>query len=446
MSILLQHERRARQPSGAVQLNEASYWAKSIAFAISGHQAMDVVSGRLLDRVNTVRQEVAFGSGGIGLSGNPSYAANNYWSLSINDPPTNCTIAGLVTPRTLAVSAPVRWGSNNAFIQIRPNSTNWRINLDMSGAATLAVSSLAPSTTRSDFIVGTYDGTTIRIYTNGVFTGSIATSQTSAEGAGTLYIGSDPGTGNSCDTQFTAGWRRTLSDEEVAALYDEYWSIFRPIRRRLWVVPSAGGGVQQGAGSSSLTFTASGVGESTAAAAGSSSVTFAASGVGASTAEAAGTSSLTFTASGVGSTSGGVEAGAGTSSLTFSASAAGVSLFTAAAAGSSSLTFTVTGASTDTRPVGVYGGFELPRKRKKDELKQLIEAAYDALETPTKDIAGPVAAEVRKIVQPYKAADTVDMDLLEQNAQKIAQLELLLEQVKQRKRRTRRLKILLLDA
>jgi hypothetical protein len=426
MSILLQHERRARQPSGAVQLNEASYWTKDIAFAISGHQATDVVAGRLLGRVNTVSQEVAFGSGGIGLRGHPSHTANNYWALSINDPPTNCTIAGLITPRTLAVSGPVRWGSNNAFIQIRPNSTNWRINLDMSGAATFAVSSLAPSITRSDFIVGTYDGTTIRIYTNGVFTGSAATSQTSSEGAGSLFIGSDAGTANSCDTQFTAGWRRTFSDEEVAALYDEYWSIFRPIRRRLWVVPSAGGGVQQGAGSSSLTFTASGVGESTAAAAGSSSVTFA--------------------ASGVGSTSGGVEAGAGTSSLTFSASAAGVALFTAAAAGSSSLTFTVTGASTDTRPVGVYGGFELPRKRKKDELKQLIEAAYDALETPTKDIAGPVAAEVRKIVQPYKTADTVDMDLLEQNAQKIAQLELLLEQVKQRKRRTRRLKILLLDA
>lgn len=126
-----------------------------------------------------------------------------------------------------------------------------------------------------------------------------------------------------------------------------------------WVATDAGGGTTDGAGSSSITFSGSGVGASNIAASGSSSVTFSASGVGGATVEAAGSSSVVFSASGVSGSAGsdgassitftvsGVGAsrfdGVGSSSITFSASGVGESTVEGQGAGSSSITFTVAG-------------------------------------------------------------------------------------------------------
>ena len=105
----------------------------------------------------------------------------------------------------------------------------------------------------------------------------------------------------------------------------------------------AGGSIESGAGSASVTFTAAATSAATAESNGSASATFTAAGAGAAIAAASGSASATFAASATGAS---VAPGAGSASATFLASGAGASTF--AASGSASASFSATGASAAT--------------------------------------------------------------------------------------------------
>lgn len=107
------------------------------------------------------------------------------------------------------------------------------------------------------------------------------------------------------------------SDAEMAELTENPWQVYA--KRRIISLPAvSSSGAASGAGSSTLTFAASGTTSATKQAAGSSSLTFAASAVGTSQTVAAGSSSITFAATGA---TAATKQASGSSSLTFGVSA-----------------------------------------------------------------------------------------------------------------------------
>jgi hypothetical protein len=104
-----------------------------------------------------------------------------------------------------------------------------------------------------------------------------------------------------------------------------------------------GGDVEEGAGSTAISLTATGAGASIAAAAGAVSIAITASGAGASTAASAGAVAAALAASGVGT---GIHVAAGSAALTLACSGAGTSL--AAGAGATSCALSVVGAGAST--------------------------------------------------------------------------------------------------
>lgn len=121
---------------------------------------------------------------------------------------------------------------------------------------------------------------------------------------------------------------RALSDAEIKEVHRAPFSLFVPRRSKIYIV-GASSGSSSAAGSSTLTFAASGTTSATKRASGSSSLTFAASAAGTSSTVAVGSSSITFAATGA---TAATKQAAGSSSLTFGVSAVSTATPTTASA------------------------------------------------------------------------------------------------------------------
>lgn len=204
-----------------------------------------------------------------------------------------------------------------------------------------------------------------QFWLNGRKLGSAITAGTLSADSGDLFL-----IARASDDYAKAFFAGTLcfnaakSDAEMAALTANPWQVYA--KRRIISLPAvSSGGTVSGAGSSTLTFAATGATAATKQAAGASTLTFAPSGATSATKTAVGASTLTFGVAGAGSS---VASGAavGSSSITFAAT--GATSATKQASGSSSLTFGVSAVSpstaTDTPALDAGGGHS-PQRRKR---------------------------------------------------------------------------------
>jgi hypothetical protein len=191
-------------------------------------------------------------------------------------------------------------------------------------------------------IVGTYDGSTVRVYTNGVI-GSTTGSLTGSLGNSThnVTIGYNPGT----TTDFVSGsvsavaiYNRALTQSEVTSLYIEPYGFLVPSRRLFFDVPPTAS--VQGVGAANTA--------STATASGSSSSSFVSQAITQSIASASGTSTTSATAQAIANS---IASASGTSSVS------GVTQVTSASIATSSGTSSVTGlASATAQTVAMTSG------------------------------------------------------------------------------------------
>jgi hypothetical protein len=118
----------------------------------------------------------------------------------------------------------------------------WQI-ADAAGGEDFVDSTTVQSATRTDLIVGTYDGANIRIYVNGKLEATAAATRTLANPAG-LGIAFGPFTSGSeliIDYFMGATWKRALTPQEIGLLWADPYRMWRPSRagRELGKAPAA---------------------------------------------------------------------------------------------------------------------------------------------------------------------------------------------------------------
>jgi hypothetical protein len=116
---------------------------------------------------------------------------------------TSCIVVkdnASLNPYALTLAAwvnPTDWAGNRRIVQkgafddqFRLTAEDGMLKFEIAGVGTLTT--MLPPTGTWTHIAGTYDGTTLRLYTNGVQAASIAASGTMHDSPDDLYIGTKP--------------------------------------------------------------------------------------------------------------------------------------------------------------------------------------------------------------------------------------------------------------
>jgi hypothetical protein len=144
------------------------------------------------------------------------------------------TTAALVRPDSVSSRSDFfgRWeaGSYQSLLTVGITGNKYSFYFD-GGSFPNATGTTDATTTRTDLVVGTHDGTAGRIYVNGV----LEASTTAAFGTGTANWRIGESGDDAGDVTIFGGWvwSRTLSAGEIGAFYDQYRRGFPDVFRRV---------------------------------------------------------------------------------------------------------------------------------------------------------------------------------------------------------------------
>ena len=137
-------------------------------------------------------------------------------------------------------------GSGNVLPGLQRAVSSGVLRLSIYDGATRAALGTTALTVGPTFsLAGHWDGATIRVFVNGIQEGTQASGAPLIPAAAFLIVGS--GNGNDADvgsafyTSYAGFWTRALNSNEILELHAEPYAFLRPVIRRRYFVPAAGG-------------------------------------------------------------------------------------------------------------------------------------------------------------------------------------------------------------
>ena len=261
MAALILPSRRVVQPQGALAANISSPLARDMRFLWAHGSDRDLVKGAPYAIAGTAPADTStpkgFAKVGAG-SGNLNFGLRT----DLGTPGTNqlSVMAVAYIDDSAAATGAFMGRVNSAFcFTLGVNSGSQQFTFGINQSITVVVpeasviAGLLPVNKRPVVIVGTYNGATADLYVetfgDSAFKGSNSRARTGnfpSNPSDPFSLLSRGGTGERLNgASMIAGgvWGRALHRNEVDAILENPWQLFKPIERRIWVGAAGGGPV-----------------------------------------------------------------------------------------------------------------------------------------------------------------------------------------------------------
>lgn len=250
MALTIRSVPWATQPQGPQRIARASPLSSGLIACVNGADGFNSVAEAL-----PLTRSAPVGAGPLGLAMSTVAGSGNSAQFPYARPASMPTMSFMwVGDYQSPASAPnsflfgdcqvggfgFNWG-------VYSNGSNFSVFVKAAGTGLSATGSAVPGVgvwRRSFRIVCTYDGSTIRMYEDGVLVASTGQSGTVDSGAFGLYLNKwfTGGAGFEHTQNFYMGaaWSRALAESEAKALSANPWQLFAPQRRIITIAGAAG--------------------------------------------------------------------------------------------------------------------------------------------------------------------------------------------------------------